>query len=159
MKSKFIVLIFISFVFKFSYSQTTVKIYDSSLGGKKQFTEALEKAKKENKHVLMQIGGNWCTWCIKLDGYIKENSQLDSIIKADYIRIKVNYSKENKNLELMKMLQKPQRFGFPVLVITDENGVRLHTQNTWYLEDGKDSYDLKKVKSFLLNWNKKALSD
>ena len=62
----------------------------------------------------------------------------------------VNYSKENKNLAEMKKLEFPQRFGFPVFVILDSNGKRIHTQNSSYLEEG-DGYSKKKVIDFLTN--------
>jgi hypothetical protein len=45
----------------------------------------------------------------------------------------------------------PQRFGFPVLVVLDENGKQLHTQDSALLEKG-NGYDREKVKSFLRNW-------
>ena len=51
----------------------------------------------------------------------------------------------------------PQRFGFPVFIILDGKGQRLNTQNSEYLEDGKKSYDQKKVLSFLEQWSPKAM--
>jgi hypothetical protein len=43
----------------------------------------------------------------------------------------------------------PQRFGYPVFVILNGDGERIHTQNSEYLENGKGSYDKNKVQSFL----------
>jgi hypothetical protein len=68
----------------------------------------------------------------------------------------VNYSKEVKNEEVMKMLGNPQRFGFPVLVILDQEGVRLHTQDSWYLEKDK-YYDKEKLTHFLEMWSAEAV--
>jgi hypothetical protein len=53
------------------------------------------------------------------------------------------------------MLGYPQRFGFPVLVVLDANGNRLHTQDSSLLEKEK-SYDFDKVKAFLENWSPSA---
>lgn len=50
----------------------------------------------------------------------------------------------------------PQRFGFPVVVILDRNGNRIHTQNTAYLEKEK-SYDKKVMMEFLKQWSPVAL--
>jgi hypothetical protein len=77
------------------------------------------------------------------------------LIKADYEYIFINYSQENKNMDIMSELGNPQRFGFPVLVILDNRGNRIHTQNTAYLEENK-SYSEKKLRGFLLNWNPRA---
>lgn len=131
-------------------------IYNPEANAPEELSKALEKARNENKHVLVQVGGNWCPWCIKVHKFLNENAQLDSIIKADYVFLLVNYSKENKNPDLMKKLEYPQRFGFPVFVVLDGQGRRLHTQDSGFLEKD-DSYDLKKMKIFLLTWNREAL--
>ena len=46
--------------------------------------------------------------------------------------------------------------GKDVLVVLDDNGHRLHTQDTWYLELDK-GYDPEKVGRFLLSWNRAAV--
>jgi len=56
----------------------------------------------------------------------------------------------------MASLDYPQRFGFPVLVVLDQEGNRLHTQDTGYLELDK-GYDPEKISRFLLNWNVASL--
>ncbi len=139
-----------------TFAQDSIKIYNPLADAKHDLHQAIQQANLENKHVLVQIGGNWCPWCMRLHHFFETNSVIDSILKADYVRVRINYSKENKNTEIIEMLGYPQRFGFPVLVILDGNGNRLHTQNTGYLEFGK-SYDEEKVKQFLLGWNKSAL--
>ena len=78
-------------------------------------------------------------------------------MSKSYIAIKVNYSKENRNYAILKKLNYPQRFGFPVFIILDKNGNRIHTQNSAYLEEG-DSYSRKKVLEFLNNWSPEALN-
>ena len=39
-------------------------IYDESADAQKQLTAALERAKKDNKIILLQFGANWCGWSI-----------------------------------------------------------------------------------------------
>ncbi len=133
-----------------------VHIYNPGANAKEDIAKAVKQAKAENKQVLVQVGGNWCPWCVKLHGMMTEDTQVDSLLKADYVWVLVNYSKENKNEETMKMLGNPQRFGFPVLVILDQDGVRLHTQDSWYLEKDK-YYDKEKVMHFLKMWNVAAV--
>ena len=57
----------------------------------------------------------------------------------------------------MEFLEYPHRFGFPVMVVIDVKGKRIHTQNTLYLEK-KKSYDRMRVINFLKAWNSKAIS-
>lgn len=132
------------------------KLYNPVIDAKKQIEEAVAKAKQENKHVLLQIGGNWCSWCIMLHKFYNSHEKVDSILKSDYILEYVNYSKENKNLDLLQKLGFPQRFGFPVLVILDAEGNRIHTQNSVYLEEGR-GYNEKKVVDFLNAWKPSVL--
>jgi len=131
-----------------------VHIYNPDADAKADIAAALKQAQADNKHVLLQIGGNWCPWCVKLHGFIAADSQIDSLLKADYVTVYVNISKEKdkRNPELMASLDNPQRFGFPVLVVLNQEGERIHTQDSWYLELDK-SYDREKLKHFLEMWN------
>ncbi len=135
---------------------TTTNIYDPSIDAIQQIKAAVDLAKINNKHVLIQVGGNWCPWCIKLHHFIEDHAKIDSLINADYVFVLINYSKENKNPKAMQMLDYPQRFGFPVLVILDDEGKRIHTQNTLYIEEEK-SYSEKEIINFLRAWNREAV--
>jgi len=68
---------------------------------------------------MIQIGGNWCSRCYKFHDFYTKDVQLDSMINADYVVIRVNYDKSMKNEQLFVQLGYMQRFGFPVIVITD----------------------------------------
>ncbi|PKQ60330.1 hypothetical protein BZG02_19665 [Labilibaculum filiforme] len=133
------------------------KPYDPSLNGKYEIAKAVSKAKKEGKHVLLQIGGNWCPWCIKMHNYLQTETSLNKLVEDNYIFLEVNYSVENKNLDALAELGYPQRFGFPVMLVLNGDGERLHTQNTGNLEQDK-AYDYEKLKSFLYNWRPDALN-
>lgn len=117
---------------------------------------AVKKAKAEHKNVFVQIGGNWCIWCARFYEFSQNDPQIDSTFKANYVVYHLNYSKENKNLPVLAKLGYPQRFGFPVFVILNEKGERLHTQNSGYLEEGK-GYSKEKILDFLKGWTVKAL--
>ena len=86
-----------------------------------------------------------------------DDAQLDSLVRSSYVVYHLNYSKENRNLPLLQKLGYPQRFGFPVLVILDAKGARLHTQDTGLLESA-DSYDKEKLQNMLRQWAPNALS-
>lgn len=135
-----------------------VKVYDEKADAVKQINEAVYQANKADKYVLVQVGGNWCPWCLKFAEFAQDDSLVSRIVKENYIYIHVNWSKANKNPQAMKMLENPARFGFPVFVILDEKGKRIHTQNSAYLEEGKE-YSEKKVVEFLTKWTKKAIND
>jgi thioredoxin-related protein len=134
---------------------TKFKLYKPQENAEKALEEVVEKAKDENKHVFVQIGGNWCIWCARFEDFVKSDKSIDSLVKANYEVYHLNYSPENKNAELLKRYKFPQRFGFPVFLILNGKGELLHTQNSWYLESGK-SYDKEKVMAFFNDWAPKA---
>ena len=156
MKKGLVSFSFLLFIGTLIIAQENPQVYDPGADAGEEVAEAIQKAAKEQKHVFLFIGGNWCPWCVRLNAFIFDDPQLDSLIHANYEVVKVNYSKENKNLELLKSLNAPQRFGFPVLVIVDENGKLVHTQNSLYLEKEK-SYDRSRIWEFLLGWSYAAV--
>ncbi len=140
------------------YGRDTTKLYDPSANVQKDVNLALAKARKEKKHVLLEIGGNWCVWCYKFNSFVLMDSTLRHLLENNFIVYHLNYSKENMNLAYMKKLGYPQRFGFPVLVVLDGEGNRLNTQDSSLLEKG-NGYDFQKVKAFFINWAPSAVSE
>ncbi|MDB5201746.1 MAG: hypothetical protein JWQ27_1155 [Ferruginibacter sp.] len=134
------------------------KLYNPDANAEKDLAAAIKKAKAEKKYVLIQGGGNWCKWCIEFARMAKADPQLDSVINAGFVWYHLNWSKENQNKKVFAKLGYPQRFGFPVFIILNEKGERIHTQNSEYLEDGKSSYNKAKVQAFLEMWSPRALN-
>lgn len=133
-------------------------LYDTAANAEKDIAYAVMVAKSKKKHVLIQAGGNWCKWCIEFNRFSKADSAINALIENNYVVYHLNYSKENKNEKTFTKLGFPDRFGFPVFIILNGKGERIHTQNSEYLEDGKKSYDAGKVKAFLQSWTAKAVS-
>ena len=152
---RFLLVLFLFIGFSASAGDTT-KLYNPAANVEKDVQAALARAKKEKKHVLLQIGGNWCVWCYRFNSFVKTDSTLKNLVESNYVVYHLNYSKENRNLDYLKKLGYPQRFGFPVLVVLDADGARLHTQNSALLEKG-NGYDRDKVQEFFRHWAPGAL--
>lgn len=150
MKKIVLLLIIVSL----SLNLSAQKLYNEQANGEKQLTEALDQAKKESKHVLIQMGGNWCKWCLKFNEFVTNDNEINKVMNDNYVVLHLNYDK--KDLAMLERLEHPERFGFPVIIILDENGKRLHTQNSYYLEEG-EGYHKKKVLSCFKDWTKKAI--
>lgn len=138
-------------------AQDKPQLYNVQADAAADIAAAVKKAKAENKHVFLQIGGNWCVWCLRFNKQVTENDTLRNAMESNYVVVHVNYSKENKNEKVLAGLGYPQRFGFPVFVVLDGDGNRLHTQNSSYLEEG-NGHSAKKVLGFLKDWSPKAIS-
>lgn len=148
----------------FGQEKAGVHIYNPSADAKAELNTAVKKASAANKHVFVQIGGNWCGWCIAFHNMVDSTPEVKDFLNANYETVLINYSKENMNKPLLAKLGNPQRFGFPVFLILDGEGKVLHIQNSAYLEsraksaDGKTvvGHDPKEVLDFLKGWTVSA---
>ncbi len=52
--------------------------------------EAFEKAKRENKPVLLDIGAVWCHWCHVMDRESYENDETAQVVNEHYVAVKVD---------------------------------------------------------------------
>lgn len=134
------------------------KVYDEKADAMSQIDQALEEARESGRFVICQVGGNWCPWCLRFAKFITEDEEIANVVKENFVYIHVNTSKANKNEEALRRLGNPGRFGYPVLVILDDEGRVMHIQNSSYLEEG-NSYNHKKVLEFFLNWTRKAIEE
>lgn len=153
----FLVLFFSSILV---YAQERPGPYKPDADVRADLKAAIEQAKSENKHVLVQFGGNWCPWCIRFHQLVEGAQPVDSLVQADYIYLLANVpgKKEERDYALLEEYGFPNRFGFPVFVILDGNGKQLHTQDSGILEHCKEKgYDTTKVVTFLRMWNARAM--
>ncbi len=137
-------------------AQVAAKLYNPEANAQEDINKAVAKANAEGKHVFVQIGGNWCPWCIKFHHFVDEDADLKKYVADNYVVVLVNYGKENYNKEVMAKYEYPGRFGFPVFLILDGNGKRMHTQDSGLLEQG-EGYNKTKVMTFFRNWSAAAL--
>lgn len=132
------------------------KVYDEDINAMEQIQQAVDEARASGRYVMCQVGGNWCPWCLRFAEFAVKDSVIAPLMEENYVYIHVNYSKQNKNLEAMKFLGNPGRFGYPVFVVLNEKGEPIHIQESESLEEGK-GYSRKKVEKFLRLWNRKAV--
>src|SRR5690242_15686933 len=58
-------------------------IYDEKADGSAAIRAALASAKRENRRVLIQWGGNWCPWCHRLFNQFKADRELAKILSSE----------------------------------------------------------------------------
>jgi thioredoxin-related protein len=140
----------------FAQDKNKAPLYDTAADAKADIKKAVSLAAKEHKNVMLQIGGNWCIWCTRFHNTVAANDTLSKLLNDNYVVVHVNYEKKIAQSPLWKELGFPQRFGFPVFVILDEKGNRIHIQNSGYLEEGK-GHSPAKIAEFLEQWSPAAL--
>jgi thiol:disulfide interchange protein len=120
--------------------------FDPARDAEADLAAALAIARDGRKHVIVDVGGEWCPWCHILDRFIARDDDVRRIVESRYVWLKVNYSKENKNEKFLARW--PKVAGYPHLYVLDAAGRLIYSQNTGELEAGKD-YDKEKMLAFL----------
>ncbi len=125
------------------------KIYDEAADAKADIAAALVKAKKDNKRVLIQYGGNWCGWCHLLHKVFEEDSAVSRTLSYEYEVVMVDIGRWDKNIDLVEKYDaKIKEAGVPYLTVLSADGEVVTNQNTSDLEEG-DHHDVAKVNEFL----------
>ncbi|MDP2036807.1 MAG: thioredoxin family protein [Ignavibacteria bacterium] len=150
-----IALLFIAAVGGFAFAQQKVekgaRKFDPARDPFADVKTAVDEAEKDHKRILLDIGGEWCIWCHRLDKFIEENAEVKTYLNDNFIVIKVNFSLENKNEKFLA--QFPKVPGYPHFFVLDTDGKFLHSQGTGELEKDK-SYSAELILSFLKEWAK-----
>jgi thioredoxin-related protein len=166
MKSSFIVII--SFFFVINISSATISVdsatstseqnhtFDPARNPKTDLEDAVLHAQQSRKKILLDVGGEWCIWCHRLDSLFLQHKDLAEYLNKHYVVVKINVSKENKNQEFLSRY--PKVAGYPHLFVLNSRGKLLHSQDTGELEYPKNypvkGHDKKKVFTFLKKWAK-----
>ena len=69
------------------YSQ----IYDDKRDPFKDAVAAINLAKATHRNVLIEIGGNWCTWCHKMDSFLADNQDIYKILHQNFVLLKTSF--------------------------------------------------------------------
>lgn len=107
---------------------------------------AVTLARDQGKSVLVDVGGEWCTWCHIFDRFAASQAPVRETLRAHYILVKVNYSPQNRNERLLS--QWPKARGYPHFYVLDAAGKLVASQPSGDLESG-NGYSEEKVLAFL----------
>ena len=92
---------------------------------------AVVLVKAGGKRVLVDVGGEWCTWCHVLDQFIAANEDVRQLLADNYVWVKVNWSFQNRNEPLLSRW--PRVTSYPHLFVLDGSGQLVGSQNTTQL--------------------------
>jgi len=126
--------------------------YDDQRDPFKDAVAAIQLAKQTNRNVIIEIGGNWCTWCHKMDNFLEKNPEIYQQLHSKYVLLKINVSDTNENEEFMKSL--PPVLGYPHMYVSTSSGKMLLSKDTAeLLEDSQ--YSKEHWLTFLNKWQVK----
>lgn len=113
---------------------------------------ALQKAKQENKAVLVNFtGSDWCIWCQRLSGEVFSQNEFKKFAEDNLILVKIDFPQKLEQSAETKMYnnQLAQRFGiqgFPTVLLFNSQGKMV--LQTGYQEGGPVAY-VNSLKSYL----------
>jgi len=135
---------------------TLAKPYNEMEDADAKVKELIVVAKAENKNIMLQVGGNWCIWCLRLNDFIEKTDELKRLVDKNYVFYHLNWSSKNKNEKFFSQYGNPgEKLGYPIFMVLDQNGKLIHVQETGALEEGK-GYGATKIKTFLTEWTVKS---
>lgn len=152
----FLPAVLILVVFLSGASQTTAQTkyipvakYDPKRDGAQDISDAIKEAQRTHKRILLEVGGDWCSWCHTLDRFFDTHPDLLLLRDQNFVTVKINFSEENENKAVLS------RYGeiaaYPHLFVLDADGKLLLSKDTGALESAK-SYSLEKLTAFLKEW-------
>jgi uncharacterized protein YyaL (SSP411 family) len=107
--------------------------------------EAFEKAKKEDKLVLLDIGAAWCHWCHVMDEECYGNSEIIRVVNESYVPVRVETDKRPD------INDRYNQGGWPSTVLLSHDGFVVHGATYLpppalkeLLKQAKDWYDQSK---------------
>ncbi len=103
-------------------------IYDEKADAHKQVAAGIAQAERTGKNVVLVFGANWCVDCHALDEQMHKG-ELAKIIQHDYVVVKIDVGRFNKNLELGTKYGVPIKHGIPAVAILDSHGKLLYAQD------------------------------
>jgi thiol-disulfide isomerase/thioredoxin len=99
----------------------------AKLDAEQMLATAKDRARAENKRVLVHIGAPWCGWCHVLDRFLREQHDL---IGVDYIDLKIDQDRMTGGKEVATRLRAGSTIGgIPWFVIVDADGKPLATSD------------------------------
>ncbi len=128
------------------------KPFDPARDPAKDLKAAEQQAQAERKNILLDVGGNWCGWCLVLDRFVHNQPELSAKIDH-FVVLHVNYSRENENAGFLSAYPKPN--GFPYFYVLSPQGKLLTAQSTDAFEtDHKlaNGYNADRLSEFFDRW-------
>ncbi|HTV08197.1 MAG TPA: thioredoxin family protein [Candidatus Aquilonibacter sp.] len=123
------------------------KPFDPARDPAKDLQAAMQQAQAEHKNILMDVGGNWCGWCLVLEKTLHEDPALDGLLEKNYVVVHVNFSKENENTPFLHNYPQPK--GFPAWYVLSPQGRLLKAET--------DTSELEATHNLREGYNKEAL--
>src|SRR5215469_8946985 len=120
----------------------TASIYPTG-DAHEQLRQALARAQKGHKNILIVFGADWCYDCHVLDKAF-HRSDVAAVLDPNYELVNIDVGEGDRNQDLMSEYQVPMQRGIPAIAILDAQGNLIYSQKNgeWERARGLGSRDL-----------------
>jgi len=125
--------------------------YDPARDPSRDLSAATAEARRDEKRVLLEVGGNWCGWCREFERFVRADPALTDALRCAFVVVRVNVSPENANETFLSAY--PDVPGYPYFFVLDEAGSLLASVDTDDFLKG-ESYDRVKLLAFARKWSR-----
>lgn len=112
------------------------RVFDPSRAAAADLHAAETQALAQGKRILMDVGGNWCPWCLLLDYTIQHDAPLRTQEAETFVVLHVNWSAENCNRAVLS--QYPAAGGYPAWYVLAADGHLLQQKSPTDFQNSRD---------------------
>ncbi|HEV8384522.1 MAG TPA: thioredoxin family protein, partial [Candidatus Acidoferrales bacterium] len=109
------------------------ELYNAIADAGADIKEALGRAAREHKRVLLVFGGNWCYDCHVLEAAF-HSPEVAPLLAPNFEVVNVDIGRADKNLDIAKKYQVPLEKGVPAIAVLESDGNLLFSQKNGEFE-------------------------
>jgi thioredoxin len=102
-------------------------IYDEQADARRDIAAAISRASSTGRNVVLIFGANWCPDCHALDAQMHK-PDLARLIAHDFVVVKIDVGRYDKNMDLEKKYGMPINKGIPAIAVLDPHGKLMDAQ-------------------------------
>ena len=126
-------------------------LYAKGVNAREEIKDAVARAGREHKRVILVFGANWCYDCHVLD-FALHNSDAAPVAEKSFIVVHVDIGEDGKlNSDLVSEYKIPLDKGVPALAVLGSDGKLLYSQQNGEFEAAR-SMDPDVLIAFLNQW-------
>jgi len=129
---------------------TPVHQFDPARDAAADIERAISEARRTRKRILVDVGGDWCSFCHALNHLFQQHRSLLELRDKGFITVAVYYGDENKNEQVLSKYSKV--LGIPHIFVLDQDGALLHSQHVADFQV-EGNYSPEQMRDFLSKWS------
>jgi len=138
------------------YPRMGPDIFDRQVKGEELVAQAVTRAQRKGKRVVLLFGANWCPWCRRLHHAFTDDPGVVAILQRSFVLVHVDANTRNdrkRNADIIARYGDPlQKYGLPVIVLLEADGRQLVIQETASWAAPADEEVANRVAAFLAKW-------